>query len=105
MDLWVHMDWCRGESTISDGAWGTIEQRETSGVLKSKMLVSAEWSVRIGRVTWEWGFEVLWTGDDKLSKFSEKRFIQIRSDLVKLWVVDGIEKKGACLRNTTWQDT
>jgi hypothetical protein len=65
------------------------------------MSVSAKWSLWIGR-TWEEMFEVLGTWDNKLSESSKKVSIQIRSDLVKLWVIDGIEKKGKCSRKTTW---
>jgi hypothetical protein len=68
------------------------------------MSVSAKWSLWIGR-TWEEMFEVLGTWDNKLSESSKKVSIQIRSDLVKLWVIDGIEKKGICSRKTTWRDT
>lgn len=68
------------------------------------MSVSAKWSLWIGR-TWEEMFEVLGTWDNKLSESSKKVSIQIRSDLVKLWVMDGIEKKCLSSRKTTWWDT
>ena len=35
MDLQMHMDWCRGRFTISDGAEGTVEDNIASSVLKS----------------------------------------------------------------------
>jgi hypothetical protein len=73
-------------------------------VLESKVSVPAEWLVQIGW-TWEGVSKVLGTWDDKLSKSSEKGSIQIISGLVKLWVVDGIEKKCICSRKTTWRDT
>ena len=69
MDSQIHMDWCRGRSTISNEAWRTIEEKGVSSVLESKVSVSAEWSIRIGR-TWEEVFEVLRTWDDKLSESS-----------------------------------
>jgi hypothetical protein len=62
------MDWCKYGSIISNGAWGTIEERGASHVPESKMLVPAEWSVWIGRVTWEEEFDVLGNWDDKLSE-------------------------------------
>jgi hypothetical protein len=70
-------------------------------------------TVQIGRVeykgnearTWEGEFEVLGTWDDKPSESLQKGSIRIRSNLVKLWVVDGIGKKGICSRQTTWRDT
>ena len=68
------------------------------------MSIHAEWLIRIGQ-TWEEVFEVLGTWDDKLSESLEKRSIQIRLDLVKLWAVDEIEKKCICLRKITWRDT
>ena len=88
------MDWHRGGSRISDEAWGAVDENGASGVLESKVSVPAELWVQIGRT---WG--ELW-----LSESSEKRFMQIRSGLVRLWVVDGIEKKSLCSRKTTWQD-
>ena len=94
MDLQMHMDWHRGRSIISDGAGGTVEENGASGMLKSKVLVPVEWSVWIGR-TWRGVFEVVKTWDNKLLKFLEKRiYTNIRSDLIKLWVVDGMKKKG-----------
>lgn len=56
------------------------------------MSVPAKWLVWIGR-TWEEVCEVLGTWDDKLFKSLEKGSIQIRSNLVKLWVMDGIKRK------------
>ena len=94
MDLQMHMDWHRGRSIISDGAGGTVEENGASGMLKSKVLVPVEWSVWIGR-TWRGVFEVVKTWDNKLLEFLEKRiYTNIRSDLIKLWVVDGMKKKG-----------
>ena len=94
MDLQMHMDWHRGRSIISDGAGGTVEENGALGMLKSKVLVPVEWSVWIGR-TWRGVFEVVKTWDNKLLKFLEKRiYTNIRSDLIKLWVVDGMKKKG-----------
>ena len=104
MDLQMCMDWRRAGSIISDKAWGTIEENGASGVLESKESVLVQWLVWISR-TWGGVFEVLETWDDKLLEFSEKWSIRIRSDLVKLWVVDGIKKKGICSRKITWQDT
>jgi hypothetical protein len=94
VDLQMHMDWRRGRSIISDRAGGTVEENEALGMLKSKVLVPVEWSVWIGR-TWRGVFEVVKTWDNKLLKFLEKRiYTNIRSDLIKLWVVDGMKKKG-----------
>jgi hypothetical protein len=94
VDLQMHMDWHRGRSIISDGAGGTVEENGASGMLKSKVLVPVEWSVWIGR-TWRGVFEVVKTWDNKLLEFLEKRiYTNIRSDLIKLWVVDGMKKKG-----------
>ena len=73
-------------------------------MLESKVSVPTEWSIWNGRI-WGGVFEVLGTRDEKLLESSEKGSIRIRSGLVKLWEVDGIEKKCICLRNTTWQDT
>jgi len=39
VDLWMLMDWYRGGSTISNGAWRVIKEKRASGVLKSKVLV------------------------------------------------------------------
>jgi hypothetical protein len=90
----MHMDWHRGRSIISDRAGGTVEENGALGMLKSKVLVPVEWSVWIGR-TWRGVFEVVKTWDNKLLKFLEKRiYTNIRSDLIKLWVVDGMKKKG-----------
>jgi hypothetical protein len=69
VDLRIRVDWRKGESTISDEAWKTIEENGSLGVPESKMLIVAEWSVWIGQVeckgngvrTWERGFEVLGT--------------------------------------------
>jgi hypothetical protein len=94
VDLQMHMDWRRGRSIISDKAGGTVEENGALGMLKSKVLVPVEWSVWIGR-TWRGVFEVVKTWDNKLLKFLEKRiYTNIRSDLIKLWVVDGMKKKG-----------
>jgi hypothetical protein len=94
VDLQMHMDWHRGRSIISDRAGGTVEENGALGMLKSKVLVPVEWSVWIGR-TWRGVFEVVKTWDNKLLKFLEKRiYTNIRSDLIKLWVVDGMKKKG-----------
>jgi len=94
VDLQMHMDWRRGRSIISDRAGGTVEENGALGMLKSKVLVPVEWSVWIGR-TWRGVFEVVKTWDNKLLKFLEKRiYTNIRSDLIKLWVVDGMKKKG-----------
>ena len=90
MDLWMRMDWRGGGSIISNGAWKAVDENGTSGVPESKVSVHVEWSV----------FEMLGTWDDKLSESVEKRSLRIRSNLVKLWVVDEIEKKGICSRNT-----
>jgi len=49
VDLPMRMDWCRGGSTISDKAWGTIEKKKASGILESKVSVPAKWLVWIGR--------------------------------------------------------
>ena len=98
------MDRRRAGPTISDEAWGAIDENGASGVLESKESVLVQWLVWISR-TWGGVFEVLETWDDKLLEFSEKWSIRIRSDLVKLWVVDGIKKKGICSRKITWQDT
>jgi hypothetical protein len=89
VDLRMRMDWRRGRSTISDGAGRPVEENEASGVLESKKSIPAEWSVWIGRI-WGGVFKVLGTWDDKLLESSEKKSIQIRLDIVKLWVVDGI---------------
>jgi len=94
VDLQMHMDWRRGRSIISDRTGGTVEENGALGMLKSKVLVPVEWSVWIGR-TWRGVFEVVKTWDNKLLKFLEKRiYTNIRSDLIKLWVVDGMKKKG-----------
>jgi hypothetical protein len=94
VDLQMHMDWHRGRSIISDRAGGTVEENGALGMLKSKVLVPVEWSVWIGR-TWRGVFEVVKTWDNKLLEFLEKRiYTNIRSDLIKLWVVDGMKKKG-----------
>jgi hypothetical protein len=94
VDLQMHMDWRRGRSIISDRAGGTVEENGALGMLKSKVLVPVEWSVWIGR-TWRGVFEVVKTWDNKLLEFLEKRiYTNIRSDLIKLWVVDGMKKKG-----------
>jgi len=86
------MDWYRGGSTISDKAWEAVNENRASGVLKSKVSVPADWWVQIGR-TWGWVSKVLGMWDDKLSEFYIKKgSIRIRSGLVRLWVVDGIEK-------------
>jgi hypothetical protein len=98
------MDWRRGGSTISNEAWGAIDKNGASGVLESKVLVPAEWWVQINR-TWEGVPEVLGTWVDKLPESLEKGSIRIISDLVKVWLVDGIEKKGICSIKTTWWDT
>jgi len=47
----MHMDWRSGGFTISDRAWGTIEEKG-AGVFvpESKVAIPAEWSVRIGWV-------------------------------------------------------
>ena len=95
MDLRMRMDWRRGGSIISYGAWGTIEEEGALGVPESKVSVPAEWSVPIGRVqckgngvrTREEVFEVLGNWDDKLLESSENWSIQIKLDLVKPWVV------------------
>ena len=73
-------------------------------MLESKVSVPAGWWVQIDR-TWEGVPEVLEAWDDKLPEFSENGFIRIISDLVKVWVVDGIKKKGIYLRKTTRLDT
>ena len=86
---------CRGESTISDEAWGAVDENGASSVPESKVSVPAKLWVQIGR-TW---------GEVSLSESSEKGSIWIRSGLVRLWVVDGIEKKDICSRKTTWRDT
>jgi hypothetical protein len=39
VDLQMHMDWCRGRFTISDGAERTVEDNGASSVLKSKVSV------------------------------------------------------------------
>ena len=92
MDLWMRMDWHRGGYTILDEACEAVDENRASSVPESKVLIPAEWWVQIGR-TWGGVYEVLGTWDDKLSESSEKLFIQIRSGLVRLWVVDVIEKK------------
>ena len=51
MDLWMHIDWRGGGSTILDGVRGTIEEKGALGVLESKVSVPAEWLVWTGR-TW-----------------------------------------------------
>jgi hypothetical protein len=71
------MDWHRGRSTVSDKAWGTVEENRASSMSENKMSVPTEWSVWIDR-TWGGVFEVLGTWDDKLSGFLEKRSIRIR---------------------------
>jgi hypothetical protein len=106
VDLRICVNWSKGESTISNKAWRTIEENGSLGVQESKVLIIAKWSVQIGQVeckgneviTWERGFEVLGTWDDKLLESSKKKSIQIRSYLVKLWVVDEIEKKKYILK-------
>ena len=77
------MDLRGGGSTISDEVLGAIDKNGASGVPESKVPVPAELWVQIDR-TW---------GDVSLPESSEKGFIRIRSDLVRLWVVDGIKKK------------
>jgi hypothetical protein len=92
------MDWHRAGSTISDKAWEAVNENGASGVLESKVSVPADWWVQIGR-TWGWISKVLGTWDDKLSEFYIKKgFIRIRSGLVRLWVVDGIEKERYMLK-------
>ena len=92
------MDWHRGGSTISDKAWEAVNENRASGVLESKVSVPADWWVQIGR-TWGWVSKVLGTWDDKLSEFYIKKgSIRIRSGLVRLWVVDGIEKERYMLK-------
>jgi len=92
------MDWHRGGSTISDKAWEVVNENRASGVLKSKVSVPADWWVQIGR-TWGWVSKVLGMWDDKLSEFYIKKgSIRIRSGLVRLWVVDGIEKERYMLK-------
>ena len=98
------MDWLRSGSTISNKAWGTVDENGASSVPKSEVLIHVKWWVQIGR-TCGGVSEVLGTYDDKLSESLEKRSIRIRSDLVKLWVVDGIKKKCIYLRKTIWWDT
>ena len=71
---------------------------------ESKVSVPAKWLVQIGW-TWKGVSKVLGTWDDKLSESSKKGSIQIISGLVKLWVVDEIEKKGIGSRKATWRDT
>jgi len=71
MDLQMHMDSRKGGSTILDEAWGVVDDNEASGVLESKVSVSAKWLVYIGR-TWEGVSKVLGTWDDKLSESLEK---------------------------------
>jgi len=110
MDLQMHMDWHKGGFTISNRAWGTIEVKRASGVPESKVAIPAEWSVQIGRVECKGNggknikirIEVLETRDDKLSESLKKGSIRIRSNLVKLWVMDRIEKKSICSKKTTW---
>jgi len=104
VDLWMRMDWRRGRSTILDEVGGTIEVNIALDVLESKVSILVEWLVRIGR-TWGGVFEVLGTWDDKLSESLEKWSVRIRSNVVKLWVMDGMEKKGICTRKITWWDT
>jgi hypothetical protein len=92
------MDWHKGGSTISDKAWEAVNENGASGVLESKVSVPADWWVQIGR-TWGWVSKVLGTWDDKLSEFYIKKgSIRIRSGLVRLWVVDGIEKERYMLK-------
>jgi len=98
------MDWCKSGFIISDEAWGAVDENWGSDVLESKVLVPVKWWVET-EWTWEGVLKVLGTWDDKLAEFSEKGSIRIISGLVKLWVVDGIEKKGICSRKTTWRDT
>jgi hypothetical protein len=100
VDLWIRVVWCRGGSTISEEAWGVVDENGALGVPESKMSVSTEWWVQIDRI-WEGVFEVLGTWNDKLSESSENRSIWIILGLVKLWVVDGIKKKGICSRKIT----
>jgi hypothetical protein len=83
MDLQICVDWCRGESTISDEVWESVDENEALSVPESEVSVPVEQWIQIGR-TWGGVSEVLGTWDDKLSKFLEKESIQIRSDLVKL---------------------
>ena len=92
--------WCRGGSTISEEAWGVVNENGALGVPESKISVSAEWWVQISR-TWKEVFEVLGTWNDKLSESSENGSIRIILGLVKLSVVDGIKKKGICSRKIT----
>jgi hypothetical protein len=92
MDIQKHMDWHKGGSTILDEAWGVVD--------KNKVSVPAQWLVQIGW-TWERVSKVLGTWDDKLSESLEKGSIWLIQGLVKLWVVDRIEKKGICSRKTT----
>jgi hypothetical protein len=63
----MRVDWRRGESTISEEAWGVVDENGASGVPESKVSVPAEWWVQIVR-TWKGVFEVLETWDDKLSE-------------------------------------
>jgi hypothetical protein len=42
VDLWMRVDWCRGGSTISDGAWETIKEKRALGVPESKVSVPTE---------------------------------------------------------------
>jgi hypothetical protein len=52
VDLQMCMDWRRCGSTISDEAWGAVDENGASGVPKSKVSVPAEWWVETER-TWE----------------------------------------------------
>ena len=42
----MRMNWCWGGSTISDEAWGAVDENGVSGVPKSKVLVLAGWWVQ-----------------------------------------------------------
>jgi hypothetical protein len=46
------MDWRRGGSIISDEAWGAVDEYEALGVPESKVSVSVNWWVQIGRAWW-----------------------------------------------------
>jgi len=71
---------------------------------ESKVSVPTGWWVQIDR-TWKGVPEILGAWDDKLPEFLEEGFIRIISYLIKVWVVDGIEKKGISSRKTTRWDT